>query len=486
MVTIEKATKADLNEILELQKLAFLSEAQLLNNFLISPLTENIEPLQEKFKIGIVIKAIEDTTNKIIGSVRGYEKDKTLFIEKLIVHPDYQNKGVGKSLLNYIENCFPSHRYELFTSSKSPKNLSFYKNAGYKTFKTTTTDNNITFDYLEKEPISKNEFDSEYCNVKYNDKENAVVLEWKKFASFENYRKPTTFALELLRANKGSNFIINAKNGFEDEKADVEWGLSFLLPEMSKEGCKVVIFVMNEVNDIEEEMDMWSVEFSKYFILKKTDSLEKAFEILKAEKRIINKLELFLLEDKYINYSSQNIKDKAKDLFSGVNSDLEKAKIAFEFVRDKIPHTFDINGGKITAKATDVLKYGTGICHAKANLLAALLRCEGIPCGICFEHLTLADDDSMGYCVHAYNAVYVDNRWIKIDARGNKPGVDAQFSLNEPKLAYPPRPQYDEYYWDGIYSHPQADTMKMLEEANNIQDIMDNIPDYLNEKPDID
>ena len=54
---------------------------------------------------------------------------------------------------------------------------------------------------------------------------------------------------------------------------------------MAKAGCKVVIFVMNEVNDIEEEMDMWSVEFSKYFILKKTDSLEKAFEILKAQNR---------------------------------------------------------------------------------------------------------------------------------------------------------------------------------------------------------
>jgi len=130
-----------------------------------------------------------------------------------------------------------------------------------------------------------NNFNSEYCNVIYNEKENEVVLEWKKFASFDNYRKPTTFALELLRAKKGSNLIINAKNGFEDEKADVEWGFSFLLPQMAKAGCKVVIFVMNEVNDIEEEMDMWSVEFSKYFILKKTDSLEKAFEILKAQNR---------------------------------------------------------------------------------------------------------------------------------------------------------------------------------------------------------
>ena len=331
----------------------------------------------------------------------------------------------------------------------------------------------------------KNEFDSEYCNVKYNDKENAVVLEWKKFASFDNYRKPTTFALELFRAKKGSNFIINAKNGFEDEKADVKWGFSFLIPEMAKTDCKIVIFIMNEVNDIEDEMDMWSAEFSKYFILKKTDALDKAFEILRVENKIINKLDLFLMEDKYIDFSSQNIKDKARELFDGVSSDEEKARIAFEFVRDEIPHTFDIDSSIITAKASDVLKYKTGICHAKANLLAALLRYEGIPCGICFEHLTLADDDSLGYCVHAYNAVYLNNCWIKLDARGNKQGVNAQFSLDEPKLAYPPREQYDEYYWDGIYAHPQADTMKMLEKAKNTQDIMDNIPDYINEKPDL-
>ncbi len=155
-----------------------------------------------------------------------------------------------------------------------------------------------------------NEFNSEYCNVKYIYKENVVVLEWKKFASFDNYRKPTTFALELLRSNKGSNFIINAKNGFEDEKADVEWGFSFLIPEMAKTDCKVVIFIMNQANDIEEEMDMWSAEFSKYFTLKKTDSNEKAFEILRCENKRINKLDLFLQEDKYIDFSSENIKKK--------------------------------------------------------------------------------------------------------------------------------------------------------------------------------
>lgn len=122
---------------------------------------------------------------------------------------------------------------------------------------------------------SDTEFDSEYCNVKYLENNNTVLLTWKKFACFENYRKPTKFALELMKSHDINRFIIDARNGFEDEKADVEWGFTWLLPEMSKTGCKTVAFILNEVrNDIEEEMDMWTAEFSKYFNVLKYDSTE--------------------------------------------------------------------------------------------------------------------------------------------------------------------------------------------------------------------
>lgn len=197
------------------------------------------------------------------------------------------------------------------------------------------------------------------------------------------------------------------------------------------------------------------------------------------------KKEIFLEENLYIDFLSPGIQEKADELFYNINNDVDKAKIAYEYVRDEIPHSFDIDAKIITAKASDVLKYRTGICHAKANLLAAMLRSQGIPIGFCFQHLTLADDDSLGYCVHCYNAVFVDNHWIKVDARGNKNGINAQFSLGEPTLAFPIRDKYDEYFWDGIYAKPHLDTMKMLEKAISIQDIIDNIPDYINEEPDI-
>lgn len=193
----------------------------------------------------------------------------------------------------------------------------------------------------------------------------------------------------------------------------------------------------------------------------------------------------FLLATDMIDYHHIAIQNKIQQLFTAGMNDIDKSRAAYAFVRDQVSHSFDCNAQVITAKASDVLIHQTGICHAKANLLAALLRSQAIPTGFCFQHLTLADDDSLGYCVHAYNAVYLENRWIRLDARGNKPAVEAQFSLSEPILAFANRPEYDEYDWPGIYANPHQATMQMLEKAGCLQDILDNIPDTLGKIPDL-
>ena len=194
----------------------------------------------------------------------------------------------------------------------------------------------------------------------------------------------------------------------------------------------------------------------------------------------------YLQEHRYIDFSAPNIQECMRTLFENTNGDLDKAKKAYHFVRDEIPHSFDCDASVITAKASDVLSHRTGICHAKANLLAALLRSQGIPAGFCFQHITLLDDDSKGYCVHCFNAIRLNDKWLKVDARGNTHGKNAQFSMDEPILAFPNRPEYDEYFWDGIYPHPQPSTMKMLEEAASLQDVLNNIPDSIDDLSAID
>jgi len=196
-------------------------------------------------------------------------------------------------------------------------------------------------------------------------------------------------------------------------------------------------------------------------------------------------LNIFLEEHPYVDYSSPLIRAKAGELFSGTDNPLEKVKLAYEFVRDEIPHCFDIGSDVITSKASDVLAGRTGICHAKANLLAALLRGIGIPTGFCYQHITLAGDDSLGYCVHCYNAVFVENRWIFLDARGNTNSRCALFSPEKPVLAYRNRSEYDEYFWKGIYASPQMGVMRMLDAADTRQDVIDNLQDYIEGEPDI-
>lgn len=123
-------------------------------------------------------------------------------------------------------------------------------------------------------------YDSDYATVEYIEKDNIVFLVWKKEAHFEHYRKPTTYALELLRQHKDSQFIVDARNGFEDTKEDTLWGTTYLLPEIGKTTCKYIGFILNDSRtDIQDEMDMWTVEFEKYLTVKKAKSYE---EVLKS------------------------------------------------------------------------------------------------------------------------------------------------------------------------------------------------------------
>lgn len=128
--------------------------------------------------------------------------------------------------------------------------------------------------YINKRCI--NVFNSEFCEVNYLEKENVVFLVWKKFCCKDDYRNPVRYALNLLNEHKGSNFICDARNGFEDEKEDVEWAINEFLPAMDKTDCTKVVFIVQETNPIEGEIDMFTKEFMKYFTVEKALSLKEA------------------------------------------------------------------------------------------------------------------------------------------------------------------------------------------------------------------
>ncbi|MGN0496294.1 MAG: GNAT family N-acetyltransferase [Lachnospiraceae bacterium] len=148
-MNIEKAGSGDLQNILDLQYLAYQSEAKLFNNMDIPPLKQKLEDVFNEYQKGTILKAL-DEEGKIIGSVRGYLEDGTVYIGKLMVHPHEQGKGIGTKLLLSIEKEFPGYRYELFTSTKSKRNIELYEKLGYKVFSERKITEELRFVYLEK------------------------------------------------------------------------------------------------------------------------------------------------------------------------------------------------------------------------------------------------------------------------------------------------------------------------------------------------
>jgi len=144
------AQENDLEEILQLQYLAYKSEAILCDDYSIPPLQQTIEGIVEEATISrfLVVKF----NDVIIGSVRAYMDEGVCKIGRLIVHPEHQRKGVGTTLIANIEMCFPgASTYEVFTGKRSEGNLRLYNKLEYKLYKEEKLNERITLVFLRKE-----------------------------------------------------------------------------------------------------------------------------------------------------------------------------------------------------------------------------------------------------------------------------------------------------------------------------------------------
>jgi ribosomal protein S18 acetylase RimI-like enzyme len=148
-IVISRASVDDIEEILALQKIVYVSEAEIISDFLIPPLQQTMSGILSEFNHQTFLKATLE--QKIVGSVRCYLKGETCHIGKLIVHPQHQNLGIGTRLLLAAERHFPqARRFELFTGHKSAKNLHIYRKNSYRIFKNQKISDRLTFVFLEK------------------------------------------------------------------------------------------------------------------------------------------------------------------------------------------------------------------------------------------------------------------------------------------------------------------------------------------------
>lgn len=187
-------------------------------------------------------------------------------------------------------------------------------------------------------------------------------------------------------------------------------------------------------------------------------------------------MEAYCTSSQYIDWQHLSIRAKAAELAALANSEEALVRCSFEFVRDTIKHSWDYRLNPVTCVASDVLLHGTGYCYAKSHLLAALLRANGIPAGLCYQRLTVGTDGPP-FCLHGLNAVYLGNYgWYRIDPRGNKPGVDADFCPPKEQLAFPILAE-EERDLPEIWPEPLPVVVRVLTEFQTVQEVYDNLPD---------
>ena len=183
----------------------------------------------------------------------------------------------------------------------------------------------------------------------------------------------------------------------------------------------------------------------------------------------------YLASSEYIDWENPEVFAQAKNLAGGSSDSEEIARRCFEFVRDEIRHSWDYKQNPVTCKASEVLKHRTGYCYAKSHLLAALLRANEIPAGLCYQRLTITEVPP--FCLHGLNAVYLEScGWYRVDARGNKQGVSSDFRPPVENLAFPIVTK-GEADLPEIWADPLPAVIDVLITSTTYQEVADHLPD---------
>ena len=176
----------------------------------------------------------------------------------------------------------------------------------------------------------------------------------------------------------------------------------------------------------------------------------------------------YLGADAVIDLGHPTIQQLAAMLRAEQPGDVEFAQAAFEYARDSVRHSCDVQDPRVTLTASDVLRDGVGMCFAKAHLLTALLRSERIPAGLCYQRLT---DDGSSFALHGLVAIYLQRNWHRQDPRGNRPGVNAQFSLTTEQLAWTVRGDLGERDYAEVLVSPHPGVVRALRDATDVLEL---------------
>jgi len=189
-------------------------------------------------------------------------------------------------------------------------------------------------------------------------------------------------------------------------------------------------------------------------------------------------MQKYLKATDIVDYNNKEVYGLAMTLAKGCKTDTQIAKNCFEYVRDNINHSGDYQAETTTLKASDVLKYKTGWCYAKSHLLAGLLRANGIPTGFTYQRLSCSEYKKDSYCLHGLNSIFLKEfGWYRVDARGNKEGVNSQFNPPYEQLAF--ELEENEFDLPEILAEPLDEVIVALRENRCYTEMVENFPDIV-------
>lgn len=184
----------------------------------------------------------------------------------------------------------------------------------------------------------------------------------------------------------------------------------------------------------------------------------------------------YLRSSEVIDWEHPAVLERAHALAAGRKDLTAIAKACFEWVRDEVAHSSDFKRNPVTWRASDVLAHRTGYCYAKSHLLAALLRANQIPAGFCYQRLSVGDSGPP-YCLHGFNAIELPGiGWYRVDPRGNRAGIDAQFTPPVERLAFALQ-SAEELEFANVLTEPLACVIDALRSCATWEETLANLPD---------
>ncbi|RFA29064.1 Cro/Cl family transcriptional regulator [Alkalilimnicola ehrlichii] len=187
-------------------------------------------------------------------------------------------------------------------------------------------------------------------------------------------------------------------------------------------------------------------------------------------------MDKFLANTPVVDWTAPAVREQAHALAGKAQDPAFVAEQCFRWVRDEVDHSVDVQRPEVTCKASEVLAERVGLCYAKSHLLAALLRANGIAAGFCYQRVRMDGPDS-NWCLHGLNALYLNEYgWYRVDARGNKAGIYAEFCPPAERLAYAPVAGEVEDV-PGVFAEPMPVVVEALSRYDSLEQLLNHLPD---------